>query len=303
MKKVINPTGNSKPRDPYIIKHKGKYYHCFTDDCLKISISSADSIEGLEKANSKVVFIPDNEDYSKELWAPELHIIDDKCYIYVACDNGNNYNHRMYVLENNSSNPLDEYKMHGKLTDETNKWAIDGNLIKYNNELYYFWSGWEGNRNVRQNIYIAKMTDPYTISSERVLISTPIYDWEKIGCTPEDVEGKPYINEGPFAFLHDEQLYVAYSASGSWQTGYCIAFLKLIGKDLLNRDSWLKYDKPVLSCNDYVKGAGHCSIIEEDNKKIVFFHAWDSNCQEIKWNTVGTWCGELIIENDEIKIL
>ena len=41
------------------------------------------------------------EEYSKELWAPELHIIDGKCYIYVACDNGNNYNHRMYVLENN----------------------------------------------------------------------------------------------------------------------------------------------------------------------------------------------------------
>jgi GH43 family beta-xylosidase len=209
----------------------------------------------------------------------------------------------MYVLENNSSNPLDEYRMHGKLTDDTDKWAIDGNLIKFNNELYYFWSGWQGDRNVRQNIYVAKMSDPYTISSERVLISTPIYDWEKIGCTPEDTEGKPYINEGPFAFYHNNELYLAYSASGSWETGYCIALLKLVGNDLLNANSWFKYDKPLLSCNDYVKGAGHCSIIEEDDKKLIFFHGWDSSCQDIRWNTVDTWCAELIIDNNELKIV
>ena len=303
MKKIINSTGDSKPRDPYIIKYKDKYYHCFTDDCLKISISCADSIENLENAESKVVFIPDKEEYSKQLWAPELHIINDKCFIYVACDDGNNYNHRMYVLENDSSNPLKEYKKCRKLTDASDRWAIDGNVIEYKNELYFFWSGWEDTRNVRQNIYIAKMSDPCTISSERVMISTPVYEWEKVGCTPEDVEGKPYINEGPFAFFHNDELYVAYSASGSWGIGYCIAFLKLIGTDLLSPESWLKYDKPVLSCNDYVKGAGHCSILEEDNKKMIFFHAWDSECQDIRWNTVGTWCGELIIKNGEIKIV
>ncbi len=86
----------------------------------------------------------------------------------------------MYVLENNSSNLMDEYKMHGKITDETDRWAIDGNLVKFNDELYYFWSGWDGNRNVRQNIYVAKMRDPYTLSSERIMISTVTFDWEKM---------------------------------------------------------------------------------------------------------------------------
>ena len=303
MKKFLEATGNSKPRDPFIVKYLNKYYHCFTDDCLKISISSADTLDELSTATPKVVFTPDKDEYSREIWAPELHVIDDKCYIYVACDDGNNYNHRMYVLENNSSNPMDEYKMHGKITDSTDKWAIDGNVVKYNDELYYFWSGWDGSRNVRQNIYVAKMKDPFTLSSERVLISTPEYDWEKIGCTPEDVEGKPYINEGPFAFLNDGILYLAYSASGSWDTGYCIAFMKLVGDNPLDKNCWCKYDKPVLSRNEFVKGAGHCSIIEEYNKKIVFFHAWDVNCQEIRWNTVSLWQAELIINGDEISIL
>ena len=302
MRKLIKSTGNSKPRDPFILKHNDLYYHCFTEDCKTISISCSEKIEGLSNATPKVVFIPDKEEYSKELWAPELHIIDNKCYIYVACDDGNNYNHRMYVLENNSNDPMDEYRMHGKITDKTDKWAIDGNLIKYNGELYYFWSGWEGDRNVRQNIYVAKLSDPYTISSERVLISTSIFDWEKIGSTPEDTEGKPYINEGPFAFIDNGTLYLAYSASGSWCTGYCIAFLKLDGDNPLKSDKWIKFTSPALSSNDMVKGAGHCSIIKEEGKYIIFFHAWESSCEDIRWNTVDTWQAELVIEDDEFNI-
>lgn len=293
MKIIIPTTLNAKTRDPFIVKHNGKYYHCFSDDGKTVSISCFDKIEDISIAKSKIVFVPDKDEYSKELWAPELHIIDGKCYIYIACDDGNNYNHRMYVLENNSNNPLDEYRMHGKINDSTDRWAIDGNVIEFNNELYYFWSGWEGTRNVRQNIYVAKMSDPFTISSKRVMISTPIYDWEKIGCTPEDVEGKPYINEGPFAFVYEGELFLSYSASGSWYKGYCIAFLKLIGKDPLIKEKWIKYDTPTLSCNDFVKGAGHPSIIDDDGKKLIFFHGWSSDYDKIEWNTVSTWMGEL----------
>ena len=208
----------------------------------------------------------------------------------------------MYVLENNSSNPMDDYKMHGKITDLTNKWAIDGNLINFNGELYYFWSGWEGDRNVRQNIYVAKMKNPYTIDSERVMISTAIYDWEKIGSTPEDTEGKPYINEGPFAFVYEDQLYLAYLASGSWSKGYCIAFLKLVGENILDPKSWYKFDEPTLSTNDLLFGAGHCCIIDDDEKKLVFFHAWDKDVKDIYWHTVSTWQAELEIINGEIVL-
>ncbi len=302
MRKIINSTGNAKTRDPFVLKYNGLFYHCFSGDGKSISISCFSNIEDIGTADSKIVYIPDRDEYGKELWAPELHIINNRCYIYVACDDGNNYNHRMYVLENESSNPMDEYKMHGKITDSTDKWAIDGNLINYKGELYYFWSGWEGDRNVRQNIYVAKMKDPYSLSSERVLISSAIYDWEKIGSTPEDTEGKPYINEGPFAFVYDQELYVAYSASGSWSEGYCIAFLKLIGDDLLDNKSWYKYEKPTLSSNDILFGAGHCSIFMDDGRYYVVFHAWSNDVKEIVWHTVSSWVGELVLIDNEFKI-
>ena len=171
MKLFIN-NFNHNPRDPSVVFHNSLYYHCFSQQ-NHICLCVAERIEDLDKAKVNIVYTPDKEEYSYELWAPELHIINDKCYIYVAMDDGDNYHHRMYVLYNDSNNPLDPYKMHGQITDKTNKWAIDGTIIEYHNELYMAWSGWEGEKNIAQNIYIAKMSDPFTISSKRRLISSP----------------------------------------------------------------------------------------------------------------------------------
>ena len=68
MKKIIRSTHDSKTRDPFIIKHNGMYYQIFTHDCLVLSMVCSETIEGLENATPKVVWTPDKEEYSKELW-------------------------------------------------------------------------------------------------------------------------------------------------------------------------------------------------------------------------------------------
>ena len=288
---------NHNPRDPAIIYHEGRYYHCFSQD-KNICICVSKDLEGLDKAKVNIVFTADKEEYSHELWAPELHIIDDKCYIYVAMDDGDNYHHRMYVLENNSSNPLDPYKMHGKITDSTNKWAIDGTIIKYHNKMYFAWSGWEGDENVAQNIYIAEMSDPFTLSSKRRMISMPDREFEKRSC---DGIKAPFINEGPFAFYHDDDLYIIYSGSGSWDIYYCLIALKLEGKDPM-KDNWSKADAPLLENNDVVKGPGHCSIIQGEEKNLIFFHAWRKDEKIIRWDTVDSYVGELIFKDGKFIV-
>lgn len=70
--------------------------------------------------------------YSKELWAPEIHFIQGKWYFYFAADDGNNLNHRMYVLENNSADPMQgEWIFKGKVVDNSDKWAIDGDVFEH----------------------------------------------------------------------------------------------------------------------------------------------------------------------------
>lgn len=62
--------------------------------------------------------------YSQELWAPELHYIDGAWYIYVAADDGNNANHRMYVLKSTSGDPTKAFEFVGKISDSTDKWLL-----------------------------------------------------------------------------------------------------------------------------------------------------------------------------------
>ena len=194
---ILDNNSDSSPRDPSIVYHDGYFYHCFSFGG-SLCIKRNKVLEELNNTPKTIVYTP-KAPINQEIWAPELHIIDNKCYIYVAIDDGDNYHHRMYVLSNNSSDPLTPYTKMVQIKDETNRWAIDGTVLKYNGELYFVWSGWERDSNVCQNLYIAHMSDPMTIDGERHMISTPEYDWEKMDCQGlENIQ--PFINEGPFAF-------------------------------------------------------------------------------------------------------
>ena len=77
--------------------------------------------------------------------------LDGKWYIYYAADDGQNENHRMFVLESETDDPLGEYVDKGMM-DTSGRWAIDGTTLqKEDGSLYFIWSGWEGTENVASN--------------------------------------------------------------------------------------------------------------------------------------------------------
>ncbi len=70
----------------------------------------------------------------------------------------------MYVVENQAANPFEGvFEFRGKIAASTDKWAIDGNVFRHNEQLYMIWSGWEGDENGQQDIFIAKMKNPLEI--------------------------------------------------------------------------------------------------------------------------------------------
>lgn len=243
--------------DPWVIRHDDGWYYLCQSMGGSVGLRRSKTITGLGAGERRIVWTPPRGlPYSEELWAPELHFIRGKWCVYVAADDGDNANHRMYVLENPSPDPFQgEFVFKGKIFDpESDKWAIDGTVLNLKNKLYFIWSGWEGDVNVDQRLYIAPMSDPMTLSGPRVEISKPEHPWEIKG-------GPPSINEGPQTLIRGDQVFIAYSAAGSWTDHYCVGLLSArIDADLLKPSSWRKDPKPVFAGGNGVVAPGHGSF-------------------------------------------
>jgi len=288
-----NPIGNGA--DPWVVTAGGKYYLCGSDGT---SIFLKQSVRLQDIANADPFFIwtpPEGTSYSKNVWAPELHYLDGRWYVYFAADDGDNINHRMYVLEGgtDANDPFNgTYIFKGKISDSSDNWAIDGTVMIYEGNKYFIWSGWANSTTYIQNLYIAPMSNPWTISGPRVEISRPEYDWE----IPDTGGG---INEGPEVLIKDDTVCIIYSANGSWTDDYCLGQLKLTGTDVLSKSSWTKKSSPAFEKTDQVFGPGHCCFVKslDGTEDWIVYHAakasgagWDRNLrmQKFTWNSDNT---------------
>ena len=250
--------------DPWFYQYDGVYYHCYSVG-NGVAVRAARDIAALADAEGQVVYrAPRGTAYSENWWAPELHCINGRWYIYVAADDGENANHRMYVLS--CDTPTGQFVMEGKIADPNDKWAIDGTVLNKDGSLWFIWSGWEGDTDEGQNLYIAPMDSPTHISGPRALLSVPDKKWEKNGHA---------INEGPEVLQRDGHVYVVYSASGSWTDDYCLGMLRLAGGDPMNAKNWAKCPNPVFKAVDTAYGPGHCSFVTsvDGNTDYIVYHA------------------------------
>ena len=270
----------SSGADPWCI-YKDGYYYYTNSTGNNITLWKTDNIAALKTAEKKVVFTPPSTGpYSKELWAPEIHFLQGSWYIYFAADSGKNINHRLWVLENNSADPLKgEWILKGKLTTPGDKWGIDGSVFEHNKQLYVIWSGWQGDVNGSQNIYISMMKNPWTVEGSRTKISTPELTWETHGDL-NNADDVPHVNvnEGPEVLVHDDKVFLIYSASGCWTDFYALGMLTAsANSDLINPASWTKSPQPVFkqSIENSVYAPGHNSFFKSPDGKedYILYHA------------------------------
>jgi GH43 family beta-xylosidase len=203
-------TGGS---DPSIMKVGDTYYSAGSDGS-SIWVHSSATFEGLGADSGQKIWSDNNG--RGEVWAPELTMDETTTYIYFTAGTG--ANHRMYVIS--ASNPLGPYSAEKQLALPDDKWAIDGTLFNYGGQRWFVWSGWAGTSNSEQNLYICRMSDPFTPTGARYIISQPRESWED--------NGSPGVNEGPEAIIDPNgQLHIVYSANHSWEDKYCLADIRL----------------------------------------------------------------------------
>lgn len=264
--------------DPFICRQdNGKYYFTASVPAYdRIVLRCADTLAGIADAEEVTVWKKHESGImSEHIWAPELHRIDGKWYIYFAGGERDDiWKIRPYVLECADADPMTgTWKELGMMQcsddDEFSfrAFSLDATVFESNGKRYYVWAEKVGVGRQISNLYIAEMDKPDKLKTVQVLLTTPDYDWERVGF---------WVNEGPAVIKRNGKIFLTYSAS---ETGapYCMGMLTADeGSDLLDPLSWKKERYPVLKSDPSIEiyGPGHNSFtVDEEGNDILVYHA------------------------------
>lgn len=269
-----NPIAEQRA-DPWVYKAEdGTYYLIATvPEYDRIVIRQANGINGLKDAEEKVVWRKHEKGVmGHHIWAPELHRIDGKWYIYFAAGEAENiWNIRMWALSNPSENPMEgEWKEEGRIKTDTESFSLDATTFELHGKRYMIWA-----QNVRggehgTGLVMSEMQDPTTLTGPEVVLTEPEFSWERV---------KYNVNEGPAVIKKNGKIFVTYSASAT-NDNYCMGLLWIDeDDDLLDISNWHKSPGPVFYSNEDLDryGPGHNSftIAEDGETVIMIYHARD----------------------------
>jgi GH43 family beta-xylosidase len=298
---IVNPLIEQRA-DPWIYLHTdGLYYFTASvPEYDRLEVRRADSIAGLATAEPVIIWRkPDSGPLSKHIWAPEIHYINDKWYIYfAAAREGAPFDHRIYVLENESANPLEgTWIEKGQLKTNWESFALDTTTFEHNGVRYLVWAQRDPAIPGNSNLYIAPMSNPWTITGKQVMLTKPEFDWEIIGFL---------VNEGPAVLKRNGKIFITYSASAT-DYNYAMGMLTASDtSDLLDPASWSKEPEPVFQTNEAngQYGPGHNSFtVSPEGDDLIVYHARNykdivgdplndpnrhTRVQKFTWNEDGT---------------
>lgn len=272
--KFNNPIAEQRA-DPWVYKtDAGDYFLIATvPEYDRIVLRKANSINGLKEAKEKEIWHKHEKGVmGSHIWAPELHRIDGKWYIYFAAGEAENiWNIRMWVLSNSSSDPMQgTWKEEGQIKTQKESFSLDATTFEHKGKRYLIWA-----QNVRGGdsgtaLVMSEMKNPTTLTGPEVILTEPEFSWERI---------KYNVNEGPAVIKKGGRIFVAYSASAT-NHNYAMGLLWINeDADLMNAANWSKSPGPVFYTSEDLKryGPGHNSFTtSEDGKStIMIYHARD----------------------------
>ncbi len=262
--------------DPCIGKWNGKYYFIATndaDDNHTLYIRQANTIPELVEAEEHLIL--DSKTYDHVgglLWAPEFHIVEDELYIFHAATPGEFFEEECHIMKlkeggdptkkEDWSMPQRVLKKDGSYLCEAGKViSLDMTCFKWDGEYYVSWSERQFLPvDIGAWLYIAKIDPkkPWQLTTDPVLLSKPDYGW---------ANNHTFVDEGSYALITDEKIFLTFSSAAVDAT-YVVALLTAEpGSDLLDPDSWVKGNYPLLTSRSVPGeyGPGHNSYVIDDN--------------------------------------
>ena len=259
--------------DPFVYLHTDGYYYftASTPEYDRIELRRAWSVKGLADAEPSVIWRKHSSGpMSWHIWAPEIHFINGKWYIYFAAGRAEDpWWIRTWVLENSSADPFTgKWEEKGMLEAEWDSFMLDCTVFENHGDWYAVWAQKRKEREENSALFIAKMESPTKLSLPQTLLTIPEFDWECKGFR---------VNEGPAVLQRNGKIFLTYSASATDAT-YCMGLLTATdGSDLLKAESWTKSKTPVLVTDEKkgIFGPGHNSFTtSRDGKEdYLIYHA------------------------------
>lgn len=288
--------------DPHIMLHTDGWYYFTASvpqyDCIELR--RARSLSELANAEPVVIWRKHEQGaMGAHVWAPELHFIDGKWYVYFAAGDVEDIWHiRPYVLENTSASPLEgEWVEKGRIYTDWDAFSLDATTFAHQGRRYLVWA-----QNLPDEsgtkLCLAEMDTPWSLIGPQIVISRPEFAWERVGHN---------VNEGAAILKRNGRIFLTYSASAT-DANYCMGLLTADeNADLLNPESWVKSSEPVFKSDAASSqyGPGHNSFTTsvEGTLDIMVYHARNyekidgeplynpdraTRAQIVAWNPNGT---------------
>jgi len=259
--------------DPWVLRHTDGYYYFMgtVPEYDRLELRRARTLGELGGAPAKTIWSRHATGaMGAHIWAPELHFIAGKWYVYFAAGGAERvWDIRIYVLENSSPDPLaGEWVEKGQLKTGWESFALDATTFEHRGVRYLLWAQKDPGIKGNTNLYLARMDTPWSITGPAVMLSRPEFDWEQV---------RYWVNEGPAVIRHQGRLFITYSAAGTGAE-YCLGLLDARDDaDLLDPASWKKSPQPVFTTSEPngVFGPGHNCFTTDGTTDILVYHARD----------------------------
>jgi GH43 family beta-xylosidase len=269
----INPLVRQRA-DARIFRHTDGLYYMMASvpEYDRLAIRRAPTLAGLSTAEEIVVWRqPASGKLGGYIWAPELHDIDGRWYIYFAAgDSDEPFHIRTYVLRNTGRDALaDPWELMGQFQTPWDTFTLDSTLYVHRGRRYACWAQKEPGIDTNSNLYLAPLATPTTLAAPPARLTVPTLDWE--------IQGYK-VAEGPALIEKNGRLFLTYSASAT-DDRYCLGLLTAdADADIMSPAAWTKSPKPVFVSSDVTKvyGPGHNSFtVDEQGRDVLVYHGRD----------------------------
>ncbi|MCP8897700.1 family 43 glycosylhydrolase [Gilvimarinus xylanilyticus] len=261
--------------DPWVHRHSDGYYYFIgtVPEFNRLVLRRAKTINGLSQADEKTIWQPtEQSSIGINIWAPELHYIDEQWIIYFAgAPVEEPWRIRMHALTTSDANPLQaEWSKPIPMHTPWDDFSLDATSFAHNGKRYLIWAQKDREQKYNSALYMAELETPVKIKEPVIMLTEPTLDWEVVGYK---------VNEGAAVIKKNGRIFVTYSASAT-DHNYAMGLLWADeNADLMDPESWHKLSEPVFYSNEALKryGPGHngFTVAEDGKTDVLIYHARD----------------------------